>query len=71
MPCEHYLPKRQNIFLIGRSVNETTDSKKPHHVVSLKVPLATPCSIHTGRTQKQRSSSIVCAGRGRHVGKCE
>lgn len=38
------------------SVKETTDSKNPHLVVSR---LAKQSSLHTGRTQKQRSSWIT------------
>ena len=43
------------------SVKEIVGLKKPRQTISRKVPIAAPCSLHTGRTQKQRSSRIVCA----------
>lgn len=48
--------------ITGVSVKEIVGSKKPRQTISRKALLAAPCSLHTGRTQKQRSSSIVCAG---------
>ena len=47
------------------------EALKPHQTISRNAPITARYSLHTGRTQKQRSSRIVWAACGGMEGKGE